>query len=110
MSTIIVKKTSSKKVFEFAGTNLNAKGEVTYDPSTLIPETISGSFYEKADPETGINGDYVGAFNGYYVDSKLKYTISDMTIENASEAIQIVSEIDADIENIISTDEQPVAE
>lgn len=110
MSTIIVKKTSAKKVFEFAGTNLNAKGEVVYDPSTLVPESISGSFYEKADPETGINGDYVGAFNGYYVDSKLKYTISDMTIENASEAIQIVAEIDADIENIISADEKPVAE
>lgn len=110
MSTIIVKKTSAKKVFEFAGTNLNAKGEVAYDPSTLVPETISGSFYEKADTETGINGDYVGAFNGHYVDSRLKYTISEMTIENASEAIQIVAEIDADIENIISTDEKPVAE
>lgn len=106
MSTIIVKKTSATKVFEFAGTNLNAKGEVTYDPSTLIPETISGSFYEKADPETGINGDYVGNFNGFYDDGKLKYTISEMTVENAQEAIQIVAEIDENIENIISAEEE----
>lgn len=104
MSTIIVKKTSAKKVFEFAGTNLNAKGEVIYDPSTLVPESISGSFYEKADPETGINGEMVGGFDGYYGDGKLNYTISNMTIENAQEAIQIVAEIDADIENIISAE------
>lgn len=106
MSTIIVKKVSATKVFEFAGTNLNVKGEVTYDPNTLIPDTISGSFYEKADPETGINGDMVGTFNGYYADGNLKYSISDMTIENASEAIQIVAEINADIENIISAEEE----
>ena len=101
MAKIIVTKTSATKVFEFAGTELNVKGEITYDSKTLIPSSLSGSFYEKADSETGINGERVGSFNGYYVDGKLRYTISDMTVENATEAIQIVSEIDAHINEII---------
>ena len=105
MSTIIVKKTSATKTFEYAGTNLNTKGEVKYDPSTQVPETISGSFYEKADSETGINGDLVGTFEGYYANGSLEYTISGMTIENAQYAYQIVAEINTDIPNIIEAEE-----
>ena len=105
MATIIVTKTSATKVFEFAGTELNVKGEITYDQKTLIPSNLSGSFYEKADPETGINGDYVGSFNGNYIDGKLHYDINGMTAKNALKVTSLVAEVDEYAQQIIKTDE-----
>lgn len=103
MSKIIIRKTSAIKVFEFAGEELNVKGEVHYDPNTKVIDTLSGSFYEKADPETGINGDFVGSFNGNYVDGSLRYTINDMTIENAQKVTGLIAEVDAYAQQIINT-------
>lgn len=105
MAKIIVTKTSATKVFEFAGTELNVKGEIAYDPKTLIPSRLSGSFYEKADPETGINGEQVGSFDGYYIDGKLHYNINGMTAENALKVTSLVAEVDEYAQQIIKTDE-----
>lgn len=105
MAKIIVTKTTATKVFEFAGQDLNVKGEVIYDPKTLEIERLSGSFYEKADPETGINGAYVGNFDGMYVDGSLRYSIRDMTAENALRVTGLVAEVDEYAQQIVQTEE-----
>lgn len=105
MAKIIVTKTTATKVFEFAGEELNVKGEVIYDPKTLEIERLSGSFYEKADPETGINGEYIGNFDGSYVDGSLRYSIRDMTVENAQKVTALVAEVDEYAQQIIQTEE-----
>lgn len=104
MSKIIVKKTTSTKVFEYAGEELNVKGEVVYDPKELVAERISGSFYEKANPETGINGDMIGSFDGFYESNSLKYSIRNMTAENAMKVVTLIAEIDNYAQQIIQTE------
>ena len=106
MSKIIIKKTTATKVFEYAGEELNVKGEVVYDPKELVAERISGSFYEKADPETGINGDMVGSFDGFYEEGHLKYSIRNMTAENAVKVVSLIAEVDNYVQEIIQTDEE----
>lgn len=104
MSTIIVEKIYIKKIFNFVDTNLNAKGELIYDSVTMVPETISGSIYEKADPKTGINGNQIGGFNGYYADGVLRYTVSDMTAKTVKDSTQLIEDIESNIQSIITSE------
>lgn len=106
MEKVTILEVSATKTFLFAGEELNVKGEVTYNPESLIINRISGSFYEKADQETGINGEYVGNFDGTYVDGVLHYSINDMTAANAVKVVGLVAEVDEYAQQIIQDDEE----
>ena len=106
MEKVTILEVKATKTFLFAGEELNVKGEVNYNPNTKEMYSISGSIYAKADQETGINGDFLGSFDGYMVDGQLKYNVRDMTVELAVKFAALIAEITAYAQQIINTDEE----
>lgn len=106
MEKVTILDVTASKTFLFAGQELNVKGEVHYDPNKKELKRIGGSIYAKADAETGINGDFLGSFDGYMVDGQLKYSVRDMTVDLAVKFIALIGEITEYAQQIINTDEE----
>lgn len=105
MEKVTILDVTATKTFLFAGEELNVKGEVSYDPDKKELKRIGGSIYAKADPETGINGDFLGSFDGHMVDGQLKYNVRDMTVELAAKFVGLVAEITEYAQHIIDDDD-----
>lgn len=104
MEKIIVNKATTTKNYTFVGEELNVQGEVVFDEQTKTVNVLNGSFYEKADAETGLAGNYIGSFDGYYVEGNIKFTIHDMTAENAARVTNLIVEVNTYVQDIINTD------
>lgn len=92
MSTFNITSSTLNSNFTYENENLSINGSFQQDAKTDELQTISGTAY-KPNGE-GQQGTYVGNFNGRMVNGQMKYTISDMTIQDTMLVLNAINDIE----------------
>ena len=92
MSTFQITSSTLNSVFTYENDNLSINGSFQQDAKTDELQTISGTAYKPA--AEGQQGTYVGNFNGRMVNGVMKYTLSDMTIQDTVLVLGAIEDIE----------------
>ena len=89
-STFTIISETRNAQYEYTNTTLFVNGGFAKDARTDTLREISGSVYHNA---SGGQGEYVGNFNGYDRNGQMKYSVSEMDIEDALETYAAIGDI-----------------
>ena len=93
MSTFNITSSTLNSNFTYVNDNLSINGSFQQDAKTDELQTISGTAY-KPNGE-GQQGTYIGNFNGRMVNGVMKYTLSDMTIQDTMLVLNAINDIES---------------
>ena len=92
MSKFAITSSTLNSSFTYENDNLSINGSFMQDAKTDELQTISGTAYKPA--AEGQQGYYVGNFNGRMVNGQMKYTLSDMTIQDTVLVLGAIEDIE----------------
>ena len=92
MSTFNITSSTLNSNFSYENESLSINGSFQKDAKTEELQNISGTAY-KPNGE-GQQGTYVGNFNGRMVNGQMKYTLSDMTIQDTVLVLGAIEDIE----------------
>ena len=92
MSKFQITNSTLNSNFTYENESLSINGSFQQDAKTDELQTISGTAY-KPNGE-GQQGTYIGNFNGRMVNGVLKYTLSDMTIQDTVLVLGAIEDIE----------------
>ena len=78
--------------YEYKNDAIVVTGNFAKDATSDLLQNISGSCY-RINTE-GEQGDYIGNFNGYMRDGRLRYSLSEMTREDSMAVWDAIAEIE----------------
>ena len=91
MSKFQITNSTLNSNFTYENDNLSINGSFMQDAKTEELQTISGTAYK---PAAEGQGQYVGNFNGRMVNGVMKYTLSDMTIQDTVLVLGAIEDIE----------------
>ena len=92
MSEFKILISTQNDTYQYDSESLSINGVSQKDAKTDELQTISGTAY-KPNGETQ-QGTYVGSFNGRMVNGQMKYTLSDMTIQDTVLVLGAIEDIE----------------
>lgn len=103
MGNFVINSSSLNNQYTFTNTSLIVVGNYSVDNMTSTAQNVSGNAYRK--DAKGEQGDYIGNFNGYYRDGEWKYSLSEMTRQDANLVWDAIDEIQTNI-TVTNTSEE----
>ena len=95
MGTFTVTSSNLQNQYNYSNDTLIVIGNYSMDATTSTLQNVAGTAYRKN--QDGSQGEYVGNFNGYMRDGVVKYSISEMTRQDANLVWDAIDEIEANI-------------
>ena len=92
MGTFNIKSSTLNSNYEYKNDAIVVTGNFAKDATSDQLQNISGSCY-RINSE-GEQGDYIGNFNGYMRDGRLRYSLSEMTREDSMAVWDAIAEIE----------------
>lgn len=92
MGTFNIKSSTLNSNYEYKNDAIIVTGNFAKDATSDQLQNISGSCY-RINSE-GEQGDYIGNFNGYMRDGRLRYSLSEMTREDSMAVWDAIAEIE----------------
>jgi hypothetical protein len=95
MGTFNIISSTLNSQFSYVNMNVVITGSYAADAQTNALQNINGQAY--LNDGNGGQGDYIGNFNGFMRNGQMKYSLSEMTRQNADLVLDALAEIEQEI-------------
>lgn len=96
MSKFDVTSSSLNNQYSYENEDVTVMGNYIMDVKNETLQSVMGSVYKQSSV-TGKEGDYIGNFNGYMRNDEIKYSVSEVSSQDAVLILTAIADIEANI-------------
>ena len=96
MSKFDVTSSALNNQYSYENEDVTVMGNYIMDVKNETLQSVMGSVYKQSSV-TGKEGDYIGNFNGYMRNGEIKYSVSEVSSQDAVLILTAIADIEANI-------------